>query len=187
MLGLLGWRRSAAAAACVAAVALTVVLTVHLGNDLYPRQEAPWVLLGWLGAVAAVASRGARHGLTVLGGRRYAAVLAASGFVVAAHLFGRDFDAAFGRDPDSTFAAVLWLLPLVVVLACRPTTRVGRWALALLALPGVAYVLTLAGATDRPTIRYALPAAAAGVLWCLLWIASRARGAGTGPGASSER
>ncbi len=160
VLGLLGWRRAAATAACLAAAALSVLLTVDIGSDLFAGagSEAPWVLLGVLGAVATTTSAGARHGLAWLGGRRYTAVLAGAAAVVASHLLGHD---------ETSYTAARWLLPVVVVLACRPTTSVGRWVLALLALPGTAYLLTLSDTLSESTIRYLLPIAVTTGLCCL--------------------
>jgi hypothetical protein len=168
VLGLVGWRRTAAATACLAAAALTVLLTVDVGNSLYPSMyAAPWVLLGLLGAVAATVSPGARHSLASLGGVRYAAVLTASGLVVGSHLLGHHYLAAH--------TAALWLLPAVVVLACRPATRTGRRVLVLLALPGTAYLITLAEVVDGWMTGYGLPVAVACGLGCLLWTAGRRR------------
>jgi hypothetical protein len=62
---------------------------------------------------------------------------------------------------------------LAVLLACRPTTPTGRRALALLTLPGTAYLMTLTADTDGVAARYGVPAAVAAAVLCLLWTASR--------------
>ncbi len=158
ILGLLGWRRAAAVAALLAASALTVLLAARPEGSLYSAGEvAPWVLLSLLGALAAAASPGARHGLVWLGGVRYAAVVTASGLVVASQLLGYHY------------AAALWILTVVVVLACRPTARAGRRALALLALPGTACLITLRNAQAGWSTSYGAAAAVAVILICLLW------------------
>ncbi|HEY6745831.1 MAG TPA: hypothetical protein VI357_08930 [Mycobacteriales bacterium] len=157
VLGLLGRRRAAAVAAVVAAAALSVLLTVHPVDSLYlPWEVAPWVLLSLLGAVAAVTSAGARRGLAWLGALRYGVLVAASVLVVAA------------QELPYQGLAALWLLPVAVVLACRPATRTGRWVLALLALPGTAYLIVLRD-YRAGWAGYGISAAVAAALICLLW------------------
>lgn len=161
VLGMAGWRRSAAVAACLAAITLTLLLTTDIGNDLYGTQDPPWVLLAALGAVALTASAGARQGLAWLGGPRYAAVVVACGLVAAAHLLGHGYMSAYSQSR--------WLLPLVVILACRPSTRIGRRVLTLLALPGTAYLVTLLNPIESWITGYGL----ACLLYGLLLIATR--------------
>lgn len=86
-LGLLGRRRAAAVASLLAAVALSLSLTSYPQNSLLVLEEVtPWVLLSLVGAVAAVPSPGARHGLSRLGATRYAALALASVLVVVCQL-----------------------------------------------------------------------------------------------------
>lgn len=158
VLGLLGRRRAAAVAAVLAAVALSVLLTVHpQDSQLPPEEVTPWVLLSLLGAVAAVASAAARRGLAWLGAGRYLVLIAASVLVVGTEAL------------RFHWVTALWLLPAVVVLACRPATPTGRWVLALLALPGTAYLVILQYAQVGRTTSYGLSAAVAAALVGLLW------------------
>jgi hypothetical protein len=161
-LGLRGRRWPAAVAACAGAALMAWMLTADVFNGLYVGQTAPWVLASALGAVAALASPGARHGLAILGHRRYGVILAGSAVTALSIVVGDHIPGTF---------VVGWLLPVLVVLACRPGTDTGRRALALLALPGVAYGLSLTALEVNMTERvYWIATSAAVTLWCLLWI-----------------
>jgi hypothetical protein len=162
ILGLLGRRRAAAVVAVPAGLLLALSLTLGPQNSLLALEEvAPWVLLSLLGAVAGAASPGARRGLAHLGPARYAAVVLATVLAVGCQLQG------FHR------LTALGLLPVVVLLACRPGTPTGRWAVALLALPGTAYLITLRDARSDLAVSYGVAAVVAVVAACLLWTVTR--------------
>jgi hypothetical protein len=164
VLGLLGRRRAAAVAAVLAGVLLASSLILSPQNSqLAPAEVAPWVLLSLLGAVAGAASPDVRRGLSHLGPVRYGAVVVATVLVVGCQLQG------FHR------ITALGLLPVVVLLASRPATPTGRWVLALLAVPGTAYLITLWDARTDLAVSYGLSAVVAVALAGLLWTVARRR------------
>ena len=164
ILGLLRQRRAEAVVAVLAGVLLTLILSFHPQDSLLVAQEVtPWVLLALLGVAGAVLSPGARHGLSRLGIVRLAAVTLAAAVVVV----------CWG--PEFRWTTPLWLLPGVVLLAVRPATPTGRWVVALLALPGTAYLITLRDARTDRALSYGLSAAVAAALVGLLCTVAQVR------------
>lgn len=130
------------------------------------------MLLSLLGAIAAAASPGARRGLSRLGAVRYGVLVLTSVLVVASQLW------------RVHYAMALWLLPVAVILACRPTTRTGRRVLALLALPGTAYLVILRDDRAGWGTSYGLSAAVVLALAGLLWTVAVRRRPGLKRGTS---
>lgn len=141
---LLGWRRAAAVLAWLT-VAGTLLATA--ADLVFP----PVVLGGWLslGLVAAVAlHRATRSGSAVVGGWRLLGVAAGVVLVWGARVAGHGYSWA---DP------VAWLLlGTAVVVACRPRTVAGRWALLVLAAPAMSATAAFLATDVTPGV-YGLP------------------------------
>ncbi|MFE0023672.1 hypothetical protein [Amycolatopsis sp. NPDC059021] len=136
VLGLFGMRRASVVLAWLATAALIMVVVVDLGLHWPAELAAGWVLLSVFAAVAVTVSPGPRRGRDLLGLSRMIilAGTAAVLFLLTATRLGTHL-------PLAELVRMV-VLVIGVLAACRPGTRSGRRAAAIVLTPLIAVPVT---------------------------------------------